>query len=146
MPLYHQQSRSDLRRMYVEAWRKRRERLPVEPVEAQIADVVTDHPEYQPVLENDATVERDYLPEDGRTNPFLHMGLHLAVRDQIATDRPVGIRAVFTGLAHRLASPHEAEHVLIDCLAEALWQAQAQGLPPDEEAYLARLRQRAGRS
>lgn len=130
--------------MYVAAWRKRRDRVPTEPVEAQIADVVADHPEYHAALEADA-VDRDYLPEGGQTNPFLHMGLHLAVRDQVATDRPVGIRAAFASLTQRLASPHEAEHVLIDCLAETLWQAQAQNLPPDESAYLERIRQRAER-
>lgn len=143
MPFYQQQSRPELRQMYVEAWRKRRERLPIEPVEAQIADVVEAHPEYHAALEQEeATVERDYLPEDGQTNPFLHMGLHLAVRDQLATDRPPGIRAAFAALAARMSSHHAAEHVLLECLAEALWQAQSSGQPPDERAYLDRIRQR----
>jgi hypothetical protein len=143
MPFFHNQSRAELRQMYVEAWRKRREQLPVEPVEAQIADVVQVHPEYQPALEQgDQMLDKDFQPEAGATNPFLHMGLHLAIRDQVATDRPAGIKAAFAALLAKQASPHDAEHVLIELLAEALWNAQRNGAPPDERAYLARVREK----
>ena len=92
MPFFHDQGRSTLRRMYVEAWRKHRASLPVEMVEDQIIRVVALHPEYAQLLESGpAALERDYTPEDGQTNPFLHMGLHLAIREQVATDRPAGI-------------------------------------------------------
>ena len=95
MPFFDSQSRDELRRVYVEAWRKRRAGLPVEPLEAQVADVIALHPEYHAALErSDAALERDYTPEGGQSNPFLHMGLHLAVRDQIATDRPAGTTIV----------------------------------------------------
>jgi hypothetical protein len=67
------------------------------------------------------------------------MGLHLAVRDQIATDRPAGIRKAFQSVAARLGSEHEAEHRIIECLAEAMWEAQRSGRPPDEAAYLQRV-------
>ncbi|PZN34472.1 MAG: DUF1841 domain-containing protein [Proteobacteria bacterium] len=140
MPFFADQSRDQLRRAYVEAWRKRREGRPLEPLEAQIADVIEQHPEYHAMLEDEAALERDFLPEHGQSNPFLHMGLHLAVRDQVATDRPPGIRAVFTALAQRLGSGLEAEHRMIECLAEAMWNAQRTGLPPDERAYLERVR------
>ena len=141
MPFFHNQSRAELRQMYVDAWRKRRENLPIEPVEAQIADVVNDHPEYQAAVERgDQVLDKDYLPEAGATNPFLHMGLHLAVRDQVATDRPIGIRAMFTQLVTRSGSAHETEHLLIDCLAAVLWDSQRAGRPPDESAYLERIR------
>jgi len=99
------------------------------------------HPEYQAALERPASVlDRDYLPEGGESNPFLHMGLHLAVRDQLATDRPRGIREAFRRAAQRLASEHDAEHRFAECLAEALWEAQRAGRLPDEEAYLQRVR------
>lgn len=140
MSFFADQSRDQLRRAYVEAWRKRREGRPLEPLEAQIADVIEQHPEYHAMLEDEAALERDFLPEHGQSNPFLHMGLHLAVRDQVATDRPPGIRAVFTALAQRLGSGLEAEHRMIECLAEAMWNAQRTGLPPDERAYLERVR------
>ena len=143
MPFFHDQGRSSLRRMYVEAWRKHREALPVEPVEDQIIRVIEWHPEYADVLEagNDA-LEQDYTPESGRTNPFLHMGLHLAIREQVATDRPRGIVEVHRTLVQRLGDAHAAEHAMIECLGEALWQAQRSGRAPDETAYLEALRRK----
>jgi hypothetical protein len=141
MPMFAGQSRDDLRRAYLEAWRKRRERLPTEPLEAQIADVIELHPEYQSLLEQpDRALERDYTPEGGQSNPFLHMGLHLAIRDQLATDRPPGIRAAFAALAQRANAVHDAEHQVIECLAATLWEAQQSGRPPDETQYLQKVR------
>jgi hypothetical protein len=146
MPFFHDRTRADLRRMYVEAWHKHRASLPVEPVEDQIIRVVALHPEYFAMLEaGDAALDRDYTPEQGEGNPFLHMGLHLAVREQVATDRPPGITQVHERLVRRLGDMHEAEHAMIDCLGEALWQAQRAGRAPDEHAYLDALRQRANR-
>ena len=140
MPFFDNQSRDDLRRVYIEAWRKRRAGLPIEPLEAQVADVIALHPEYHAALErSDDALDRDYTPESGQSNPFLHLGLHLAVRDQIATDRPAGIRKAFQSVAARLGSEHEAEHRIIECLAEAMWEAQRSGRPPDEAAYLQRV-------
>jgi hypothetical protein len=146
MPIYDNQSRDDLRKAYVEAWRKRRQGVPVEPLEAQIADVIELHPEYQAALEDpDKVLDRDYTPDGGQSNPFLHMGLHLAVRDQLATDRPPGIRTAFAAVSKRVGEPHDAEHRVIECLAETLWEAQRAGRPPDEGRYLTRV-QALGRS
>jgi hypothetical protein len=146
MPFFHDQSRDQLRQMYIDAWRKRRERMPMEPLEAQIADLIELHPEYHAALEDpDRVLDRDYSPEGGQSNPFLHMGLHLAVREQIGTDRPPGIRQAFVDIARRSGSEHAAEHEMIECLAEAVWEAQRSGLPPDEIAYLERVRALARR-
>ena len=143
MPFFDTQSRDQLRAAYIEAWRKRRAGLPMQPLEMQIADVVELHPEYQRALEDpDSVLDRDYSPEGGQSNPFLHMGLHLAVRDQLATDRPPGIRQAFQQLVGRMGNPHDAEHELIECLAETLWEAQRSGMPPDEMAYLGRVTRR----
>jgi hypothetical protein len=131
--------KDELRRRYVEAWRRRRENLPLEPLDAAIADVVALHPEYHAMLEA-AAVGRDYAVESGETNPFLHMGLHLALREQVATDRPQGITAVHSRLQRRLGSLHDAEHSMFDVLARVLWEAQRAGRPPDEAVYLERLR------
>ncbi len=145
MPIFHDQDRSSLRRSYIEAWRKRREALPLEPLEHQIADVVELHPEYHSVLDQDTdALQRDYAPEGGQSNPFLHMGMHLAIREQVSTNRPAGIAAIQAALAARLGSVHEAEHRMIECLGEALWRSQRSGLPPDEVAYLEALRKIAG--
>jgi len=135
--LFFNSNRQQLRQMYIDAWRKHRQREPLQPLEAQIADVVELHPEYQAGLNDaDAVLDKDWMPEGGASNPFLHMGLHLAVRDQVATDRPPGITAAYQALLQRHGSRHEVEHQVIDCLAETLWNAQRSGLPPDEAAYL----------
>ena len=144
MPFFDTQSRDQLRNVYVEAWRKRLEGLPMEPLEAQVADVIEFHPEYQAALtKRENVLAHDYTPEGGQSNPFLHMGLHLAVRDQLATNRPVGIRQAFESVVKRTGDEHAAEHQLIECLAETLWEAQRSGLPPDEIAYLERVQQLA---
>jgi hypothetical protein len=141
MPFFHDQDRSGLRRHYLEAWRKRREGRPLEPLEHQLATVIEQHPEYQALLEDaTAALERDYAPESGQANPFLHLGLHLAIREQVATDRPAGIAAIHRELCRRLGDVHEAEHRMIERLGEALWLSQRTGRPPDEAAYLESLR------
>jgi hypothetical protein len=146
MPFFHDQDRSGLRRLYVEAWRKHRAGRPLEPLEHQIVTVIEQHPEYHALLEDEAeALGRDFTPEAGQSNPFLHMGLHLAIREQAATDRPAGIAAIRTQLAERLADSHEAEHRMLERLAEALWLSQRTGRPPDEDAYVESLRQMLGR-
>jgi hypothetical protein len=133
--------RDQLRRHYVTAWRKRRAGEPLEPMEALIAAVVAEHPEYHRLLEApEASLKADYLPELGATNPFLHMGLHIALREQVSTDRPAGIAAIHRGLSERLGDRHQAEHAMIDCLGETLWKAQGSGSAPDEHGYLECLR------
>ena len=133
------QDRGELRRMYLDAWQKLQRGDSISPLEAQIAQVVAEHPEYHACLDAER-LDDAYTPEGGRTNPFLHMGLHLAIRDQVATDRPPGIAAIFRGIVDRIGDAHAAEHRLLDCLAETLWEAQSRGAPPDEQAYLDRVR------
>ena len=141
MPFFAGQNREQMRRMYLEAWRKFSARSPLEPLEAQLAAVIAEHPEYVTWLEaGESALAADFTPEGGRENPFLHMGLHLAIREQVATDRPAGIAAVHRALTGRLGGPHEAEHARLEKLAETLWEAQRQGRVPDEGLYLERLR------
>jgi hypothetical protein len=145
VPFYAGQGRESLRRAWQEAWRKHVAGLPLEPLEAQLADVILLHPEYHDILDQGAgSLERDWTPEGGQSNPYLHMGLHLAVRDSVGTDRPSGVRAVFNGLRASLGSAHEAEHVLLECLGEVLWEAQRTGVAADENAFLEKCRARAG--
>ncbi len=131
--------RRQLRQMYVEAWQKRLGDQPLTPLQAQIAAIIEWHPEYHDSL-TEHDLDLDYLPEGGRTNPFLHLGLHLGIREQVATNRPVGIAAVHDALLKTLGDAHAAEHRMIDVLAETLWEAQNAGGPPDEQRYLERLR------
>ena len=138
-------SRDALRKAYTDAWRKHRERMPLSPQEAGIADVVGLHPEYHVLIE-DPVAALGFEPGagSGEQNPFLHLGLHLAIRDQVSIDRPPGIRELHRELAARYGGVHEAEHVLMESLAEVLWQAQRDGRAPDEQRYLALARQRLG--
>jgi hypothetical protein len=147
LPFFHDQDRASLRRSYSLAWRKRIDGVPMEPLEHQLATVIEQHPEYQPVIEDAAdSLGRDYTPEGGQSNPYLHMGLHLAIREQVATNRPAGIAAVHATLSRKLGDAHAAEHLMIEALGEALWRSQRDGLPPDEAAYLESLRRLTGRS
>ena len=132
------QDRNALRAMYADAWRKQREGLPLTALELQIATVIGEHPEYEQAVAGD--LQQDFTVEGGEANPFLHMGLHLGIREQVATDRPPGIRAVFEQLAAKAGDAHAAEHRMIDCLAEVLWVAQRNNQPPDEQEYLQQLR------
>ena len=133
--------RNQLRRAYADAWKKFQQGLPMEPLEQQIAAVIKAHPEYHKMLDQ---IDTDWLPEMGETNPFLHMGMHLALGEQISTNRPTGIVDCYHALIKKHRSEHEAEHDMMECLAEALWRAQQQGCMPDETAYLECLKQRAG--
>lgn len=143
MALFADQNRTRLRRMYLDAWRKFRASQPLEPLEAQIAAVIAEHPEYVDWLESgEAALAAEFTPEGGRENPFLHLGLHLAIREQVATDRPPGIARVHRRLTERLRDAHAAEHAMLETLAETLWDAQRNGVPPDEQRYLERLRRK----
>jgi hypothetical protein len=113
----------------------------LQPLEAQIADIIGAHPEYQALLQDEASLTQEFAVDSGRENPFLHMGLHLALREQIGTDRPAGIADIhhqLTALAH---CAHEAEHRMIEVLAGVLREAQRVGQPAQDSVYLQRLRQ-----
>lgn len=133
--------RNQLRRMYCRAWARLLQGLPLEPLEAAIAEVVREHPEYQRLLEDEErALAGEYAPEGGESNPFLHMGMHLGLREQLAVGRPQGITEVHRALLTRHGSAHEAEHRMMECLGAALWEAQRRGSAPDEAAYLTCLR------
>lgn len=133
--------RDQLRRVYCDAWARRRRGEALDPLARQIADVIAAHPEYHPLLDDpEAALGAEYTPEMGQSNPFLHMGMHLAIREQVGTDRPPGIRAAWQALAGRLGE-HEAEHRIMECLGRALWEAQRSQREPDERQYLECIRQ-----
>jgi hypothetical protein len=136
-------TRDELRQAYSDAWCKHLDGLPLTPLEAMLADLIGLHPEYQTVL-TDAATALAYEPGDPQAaeNPFLHMGLHMAVREQLSIDRPPGVRDLHRRLQARLGDVHAAEHVLMEALAETLWEAQRAGRPPDEAHYLSLARRR----
>ena len=135
--------RSALRRYYVESWHKLCAGESLEPLERLVAEVVRQHPEYHSMLEGDADkLERDYTPEGGQSNPFLHMGMHIAIQEQLATQRPAGIVEAYQRMMNKLGDPHLVEHEMMECLSEMLWQAQREGTAPQEQHYIECLKRR----
>jgi hypothetical protein len=136
--------RNQLRQFYCDIWARRQRGESLDPLAAQIAAVIDAHPEYHALLTDpEAALGAEYTPEMGQTNPFLHMGMHLAIREQVSTDRPAGIRAAYQLMLARHGE-HEAEHHIMECLGKALWEAQRAGREPDEALYLECVRQLAG--
>jgi len=131
-------SRDEARRFLIGAWAKRRAREPLSPLEQMAAELIALHPEYHPIVEApDRHLDRDWQPEGGEANPFLHLSLHLAVAEQLAIDQPPGIRAEFERIRTARGDEHAALHALLECLGEVVWTAQRHGTPPDAQLYLA---------
>lgn len=126
--------------MFYGAWRKHLQKAPLEPMEKQIVTLLEEHPEYHALVENPDAIDTDFTPEHGTLNPFLHLSLHLALREQVGTDRPKGIAAVTRSLLMKHGNGHDVEHLMIECLGECLWDAQRQERAPDEQAYLEKLK------
>jgi hypothetical protein len=131
-------TRNEARQFLFETWRKYRDKAILTDLEGLAADHILRHPEYHKVLDDpDASLERDWRPEQGETNPFLHLMMHLSITEQLTIDQPAGIRARYLALAHKLGDEHRTQHETMDCLAEMLWTSQRYGTPPDAAAYLA---------
>jgi hypothetical protein len=138
-------SREDVRRFFCEAWRKHGVREVLSPLESMAVAWIERHAEYHDELVRaEDAVAADYSPQAGRSNPFLHLSMHLAIDEQLQIDQPPGIRAAFEALKQRTGSIHDAAHETMECLAETMWEAQRQGQPPSDERYLGCLRRRAG--
>jgi hypothetical protein len=138
-------SQEQVRRFFCEAWSKHVAGQLLTPLEAQAADWVTQHPEYHADLADvDAAIAALYPVEGGRTNPFLHLSMHLSITEQVSIDQPRGIKAAVDRLALRRNSLHEAHHEVMEALGEMVWAAQRSGQPFDGHAYIDRILMRAG--
>jgi len=136
-------SRDEARLFLFESWRKHREGKLLSPLEDLAAQLIARHPEYHAVLENPQQhQERDYLPEHGTINPFLHLMMHMTIEEQISIDQPPGIRAHFTRLTRKFDSEHDAQHRMMECLGEMIWQAQRGSTQPDAAVYFECLEQK----
>jgi hypothetical protein len=134
-------TRDQARRFFFDTWRKYRDRAPLEGLERVAVEAMLLHPEYHHLLDDpDRFLDRDYTPEDGATNPFLHLSLHVAIEEQLAIDQPPGIRTEFERILADRGDRHDALHVVLECLGEVLWRAQAARAAPDGESYLECLR------
>jgi len=130
-------SRDEARQFMIDAWAKYRARAQLTPLERMAAGLVALHPEYHPILEQpDRHRDRDFRPEGGDVNPFLHLSLHLAVAEQLSIDQPPGIRAEYERLRIAKGDEHAALHAVLECLGEVIWNAQRHGTAPDAALYL----------
>jgi Domain of unknown function (DUF1841) len=141
-------TKDEVRRFFRETWRKHRAAEVLTPIEAMALDWIIEHPEFHDELATPVAEEAEYRVEDGRTNPFLHLSMHLAIAEQLSIDQPPGIRAAYEQLVRRRGDAHAAAHEVMECLGEIVWTAQRAGLalPPEEMSarYLDCLARRAG--
>ncbi len=138
-------SRDQVRLFFCQTWKAYRAGQPLEGAQTLALDALLAHPEYHVLLETpEEALEREWTPEGGRENPFLHLSLHLALEEQLSVDQPAGIRTAYEALLRR-CEPHEAKHRVLECLAEMIWEIQRHQRPFDSEDYLERIRRAAGK-
>lgn len=131
-------SRDDARNFLYDSWRKHLDGAVLTPLEDMVAQLIIKHPAYHALLINPGQFkDKDYAPENGEPNPFLHLMMHLTMQEQISIDQPPGIRAHFQRLTAHYQSEHDALHKMMECLGEMLWQAQRNGTGPDVDIYFA---------
>jgi len=128
--------RTELRQIFFNAWQKQKQSLPLEPMEQIIVNVIKLHPEYHTFFDkSDSNINKDFSPEMGQVNPFLHLSMHISIHEQLSVNQPIGITDAFNQLLEKTKDPHEAEHILMDCLGEMIWKAQRENSAPDEKLY-----------
>ena len=139
-------SQADVRRFFCSVYAKAQAGQALEAIEIIASQWIDEHPEYHAELADaDAAVARVYAENAARTNPFLHLSMHLSVSEQCSIDQPRGIRQAVELLTARLDSLHDAHHAAMDCLGEMLWESHRSGRPPDGNAYIAAVQRRATR-
>ncbi|PHS69309.1 MAG: hypothetical protein COB23_06745 [Methylophaga sp.] len=130
------QNRQQLRQMYHDTWQKKQANESLSALESMVTQVIIEHPEYHAIFNSEASLSQEYFVENGETNPFLHMGLHISLHEQISTDRPSGIRILYQQLQTKFGNAHDTEHHMMECLTESLWLAQRNNQAPSESDYL----------
>lgn len=135
-------SRDQVRQFFIETWRKYRQNQILTPLETMACDFIVMHPEYHDDLTHPEAITREFSVEQGRTNPFLHLSMHLAIAEQLSIDQPPGIKAAFASLAAQY-DEHQAFHEIMECLGEVVWESQRLGKALDNDAYLSRIQRRA---
>ena len=131
------QDRNQLRNIYFQSWDKFKKKLPMEPMESLIGNLISQHPEYHDFFDQmEQNKDKDFTPEMGQTNPFLHLGMHISIQEQLGTQRPPEITNLYQSLCAKSGDAHEAEHQMMDCLGEMLWTAQRNNQQPNENTYM----------
>jgi hypothetical protein len=134
-------TREEVRRFFCDTWKKKTEDQILTPMEMIASDWMVEHPEFHALLADaEGAVAQDYTPERGETNPFLHLSMHLSISEQISIDQPTGIKAIAEKLAKKLGSEHEAQHAMMECLGQVMWEAQREGQALSPDKYLEALK------
>ena len=137
-------SQADVRRFFCAVQAKSAAGQPMDALETLAGQWLQEHPEYHPdVADSEDAVNRTYDGADGRTNPFLHLSMHLSISEQCSIDQPRGIRQAVELLAAKRNSLHDAHHEAMECLGQMLWESQRAGRPPDGQAYVECVQRRA---
>ena len=140
-------SRRQARELFFNTWEKCQAGQQINGLESTALEVIMLHPEYHVLLsDREHNIERDYPPESGTINPFLHLSLHLSIAEQLTIDQPPGIAKLFESLVTKHGDRHAALHDVLECLGETVWQASRNALPPDQHAYMECLRERLNKA
>ena len=134
-------TREEVRRFFCDTWQKKTGDHILDPMETLASDWMVEHPEYHALLSDpEGALEQDYTPERGETNPFLHLSMHLSISEQISINQPPGIREIAEKLTQKTGSKHEAQHLMMECLGQVMWEAQREGGQLSPEKYLEALK------
>lgn len=132
---------TDVRNFFFDTYTKGIQKQVLTDLEKLAFSVILEHPEYHAILANrDKYMSQNWTPESGETNPFLHMSMHLSIIEQLSINQPFGVKELYNELCIKHNDKHEAEHNVMDCLAEMIWQAQYNKMQPDPQIYLSCLR------
>lgn len=137
-------TREQVRLFFTDAWKKHQAASVLTPLEMMAVDIISQHPEYHDALSDPEITAADFLPEQGKTNPFLHLSMHLAITEQLSIDQPPGIKAAYQGLLGT-HDAHDAMHIIMEALGEIVWEAQRLKTPFDNDRYLDLIRRHATR-
>ena len=127
------QDRKSQREFLAKSWQKYTSNIPLEPLEERLVSIIEIHPEYQDLITN---IDSEYFPEQGEINPFLHINLHLALKDQLSLNEPNGVREVHQKLIYHFKDQHVVEHLMMECIAEMIYISQKNNTTMDQESYL----------
>lgn len=130
------------RQVFWDAWHKDQTDQPLNAMEVRIARVIRMHPEYHPLFADmESFLDRDFQ-DDGGMNPYLHLSLHLALEEQIASHQPAIVSTVLEHLMQvKNMERHDALHAILEILTEILHGSHRQGQEPDVQAYAERVQQ-----
>jgi hypothetical protein len=145
--MLYQPTQADVRRFFCSVYAKANDNVALEAIETIASLWIEEHPEYHSYLQNvDAALlnlSQIINTDDGKSNPFLHLSMHLTISEQCSIDQPRGIRQAVELLTARLDSLHDAHHVVMECLGQMIWDSQQNKQAPDGQAYVEAVQRRA---